>query len=85
MTATKKTAARKVAKVAGVTVAEVVKAHAAMIPAPTVAHLEQALSETVALIEHAEAMAPRGIFTQQCQLAKVRAVHARELLEALKP
>lgn len=50
-----------------------------------VADLEQALADTVELIEKAEGMAPAGIVSQHCQLAKVRAKHAEELLEALKP
>lgn len=55
------------------------------LPAITVKDLETALAETLALIEGAEAMAPIGLVTQQLQLAKVRAGHSLELLEALKP
>lgn len=71
----KKTAATKTAA----------KTAAASLPPITVADLEQALAETVGLIEEAEGLAPAGLVTQKCQLAKVRAKHAAELLEALKP
>lgn len=50
-----------------------------------VADLEQALSDALGLIEKTETLAPAGIVSQHCQLAKVRITHAVELLEALKP
>lgn len=74
MSTTKKTAAVKT-----------VRAKSEPLPAITVRDLESALTETLELIEKAEALAPSGIVTQQCQLAKVRARHSLELLEALKP
>lgn len=50
-----------------------------------VSDLEQAIGDTLSLIEKAESLAPAGIVSQHCQLAKVRIQHAAELLEVLKP